>query len=438
MLRPSAYWQVFCRESLAFKFACIYLMFEYVRPQSIYTAIDFLPYGLLSLVGGFVVVLSSPVERSARVHGSKLLLLSVFFVHVLITIFFSRFPHAGVEQLSTLIGWILAYYLITKAVNTERRFVFFYVLFLLFSLKMSQHGFRSWLASGFAFNREGVTGAPGWFQNSGEVGIQMCIFLPMSLYFMLAGWNRWSTIQRAFVLLLPLTAIGTVVASSSRGAIIGSAAALLWMLSKSQYKVRGLVALSILAAVVLVALPSQFMSRFDTMGQDHTSQLRLEYWAFGWELMKQHPFLGVGYFNWYPTYAAHLLEIGNLRSPEVCHNIFIQAGSELGFTGLALEFALVASTFVLNARTRKALNGSNSNQTLFLLSLGLDGGMIGYLISAQFVTVLYYPYQWIALALTVALHNTAVRSGASSTSINSLRTGMAQRNRAPVLVNKTR
>jgi hypothetical protein len=35
--------------------------------------------------------------------------------------------------------------------------------------------------------------------------------------------------------------------------------------------------------------------------------------------------------------------------------------------------------------------------------------MIGFLVSAQFVTVLYYPYLWIAVALTVALHNVATK-----------------------------
>ena len=39
---------------------------------------------------------------------------------------------------------------------------------------------------------------------------------------------------------------------------------------------------------------------------------------------------------------------------------------------------------------------------------GLDGAMIGYLASAFFVTVLYYPYLWFALGMTSALYAATV------------------------------
>jgi hypothetical protein len=406
-LEPRAYWRTFMSESFPFQMACIYLMFEYVRPQSIYTALDFLPWGLLTLVGGTVASLMNAETRNTSVQGSKLLLLSVFFVHVVITILASRYPSVGFQQLPLLIGWMLAYFLITTAVSNERRMVFFYALFLLFCLKMSQHGFRSWVASGFSFNREGVTGAPGWFRNSGEVGIQMCIFLPTALYFMWAGWRGWSWLKRGLILLLPVTAFGTIIGSSSRGAVIGAGAAFLWMLAKSKYRARGMLGIGFIALVLFLLLPPEFTQRFDSIGQDNSSKLRLEYWAWGWETAKHHPVLGIGYFNWIPVYGDFLRDENIRRVPQVCHNIFIQAVSELGFTGLILVLALIISTFVLNSRTRRLLPDDEAHRTLRLLSQGLDAGMVGFLVSAQFVTVLYYPYFWIALALTVALHNSA-------------------------------
>ena len=42
------------------------------------------------------------------------------------------------------------------------------------------------------------------------------------------------------------------------------------------------------------------------------------------------------------------------------------------------------------------------------MSHGLDAALIGYLACGFFVTVLYYPFFWINLAMTVALHNAAV------------------------------
>jgi O-antigen ligase len=181
------------------------------------------------------------------------------------------------------------------------------------------------------------------------------------------------------------------------------------MLLRSRYKSRGLIAIAALAGLVWFILPPQFYDRLTVMGQDNSSQTRLQYWAYGWELMKQHPLLGIGYFNCYPMYSAHLIVIGETRKVEVCHNIFIQAGSEPGFPGLFLVIALIIGTFVLNARTRALLGQQPDSGFLCQITLGLDAGMIGYLVSAQFVTVLYYPYLWIAIALTVALHNTVRR-----------------------------
>jgi putative inorganic carbon (hco3(-)) transporter len=408
-LEVRAYIEVFRKESLAFKMACLYLLIEYVRPQSIWTFLDILPLGIVSLAGGVLVVMLSGPERSAKPYGSVLPLLLGMLGLIVLSILGSQYPLWGWANLSLFISWIMAYFLITKAVNNEQRYMFFFVLFLLFSFKMSQHGFKSWAASGFQFNREGVNGAPGWFQNSGEVGIQMCVFLPMTVYFIFAGWKEWGLWRRLVMLGVAATIVGTVVGSSSRGALIGCGVVGLWILMRSRYKVKGLIAIGAVVGIVALILPPQFYGRLDQMGEDNSSVLRLQYWAYGWELMKQHPGLGVGYFAWYPNYTAHLLAIGENRKPEVCHNIFVQAGSELGFPGVVFLLAFIIAAFVVNARTRKVLAQQPDSAFLTHLSFGLDAAMIGYLISAQFITVLYYPYLWIDLALVVALRNVAQR-----------------------------
>ena len=49
---------------------------------------------------------------------------------------------------------------------------------------------------------------------------------------------------------------------------------------------------------------------------------------------------------------------------------------------------------------------------------GLDAALISYLACGFFVTVLFYPFFWINLAMTVALHNAAVgRAEGSSRSL---------------------
>jgi hypothetical protein len=87
------------------------------------------------------------------------------------------------------------------------------------------------------------------------------------------------------------------------------------------------------------------------------------------------------------------------------HNIFIEAGSELGYSGLVAFILLIIATFVINYRTRQLTRRHpGGNLFMFDMAHGLDGALIGYLASGFFVTVLYYPFFWINFAMTVALH----------------------------------
>jgi hypothetical protein len=83
--------------------------------------------------------------------------------------------------------------------------------------------------------------------------------------------------------------------------------------------------------------------------------------------------------------------------------------SELGYSGLAVFICLILVTLTNNAKTRKLvmINTTIENRFIYNMAHALDASLIGYLVSGFFVTVLYYPYFWINLSLTVALNNVA-------------------------------
>jgi hypothetical protein len=53
-LRLRSLWAYFRGESIAFWMICGYMFVEYVRPQSIFPALDFLPWARLLLMGALV------------------------------------------------------------------------------------------------------------------------------------------------------------------------------------------------------------------------------------------------------------------------------------------------------------------------------------------------------------------------------------------------
>jgi O-antigen ligase len=317
-------------------------------------------------------------------------------------------PRASIHDWYLYFSWVMIYLLIANIVTTEQRFFVFLLSFLLYNMKMSLHGTKSWIAAGFGFDPYGVTGAPGWFQNSGEFGIEMTMFLPLSIFFIVAMWRSWGWLKRAFFLAMPVTALLGMTASSSRGALLGAAAAGLWFMVKSRYKVRALILSAVLAVGVVTIMPDRFKQRFNEAGTDRTSQTRLQYWKDGIQIANQYPVLGIGYGNWLAYYLTRYNPAGQLP-----HNIFIQAWAEMGYVGLTAFLLLIAATFVLNYRTRNlASRMPGGGRFLFYSAHGLDGALVGFLVSGFFVTVLYYPFFWINLAMTVALHAAARREAA--------------------------
>ena len=384
------------RQPPSFWLVCLYLVLEYVRPQAIYPWLDVLPWAQVVLIAAPIALL---IEGKSLVPRSPLTwALGLFSVAVVASIPGAHDPSLGWDKFSIYLTWVLAYLLIASAAATEKRFFLFLFLFLLASFKMGQHGVQSFVAGGGGYSDWGATGAPGWFHNSGEFGIQMCIFFPMSLYFIAALRERWGKGKLFLLASFPASAVISIVVSSSRGALVGLAAVGLWMLLRSRHRVRGAVGLALLAATVWLVLPAEQKTRLSTMGDDGTSQNRLTYWADGVRTIREYPITGVGYENWQSYYRS------TGRGSGLLHNIFLQAGAELGLFGLGSLLVLVGTSFVVTARVRKRAERIGPRAKFAALTArGLDGAMIGFLVSGSFVTVLFYPYLWFAIGMTAAL-----------------------------------
>ena len=395
-IRIRGMWRFLKTQPASFWLVCTYLLLEYVRPQIIYPSLDVIPWGNTVMILTVAAFLFEGRVPKPRTIGGGLIL--AFGGVILASSVFAYRPDIAFSELPVFFSWLLVFLLITNSVTTQERFFFFMLLFLLFSFKMSQHATRSWAVIGFGYRDWGVTGAPGWFANAGEFGIQMCVFIPLSIAFIAGLKQRWSRWKLAFFVLFPVTAGMGIIASSSRGAMLGGAAVLFWWLVQSR-RFRTLLAVVVFASAAYWITPEEQLARFDTIGEDATSERRETRWADGIEMMKDNPVFGIGYGNWEVYYRDHYPQ---RKDHGLSHNIFVQAGSELGFVGLIAFALLILATFQLNRRTRRMVRGQD--RFLHAMAYGLDGALVGYLTSGFFVTVLYYPYFWINLAMTVSLN----------------------------------
>jgi len=395
-------------QPLSFWFIGLYLMFEYVRPQSIYTSIDVLPWTQVLVIGaaGALLVRGQKIGLPT-IGGAALLLFTVIVFASTASAFSVTYAQL---HLSEYYNWVIIIFLIVNIVRTESMFLTFMFLFLLASFKMSQHGARVWGNVGFGYASSGVSGAPGFFQNSGEVGIQMCVFLPLSLAFIWALWEKWPRWKLAVMALMPITAMMTIIASSSRGAIVGIGAVGAWWLFfvNRKHRARAFVVTLLVGLTVFAFIPQEQRDRLGSSGEDYTSTHRLELWGKGVEMANEHPLLGVGFANWTPYYV-NVYGAPTLFGESILpHNVFVQCLAELGYLGLIGFLLMIGATFRLNSRTRRLTRRMQGGSRFILaMAYGLDGALVGFMASGFFVTVLYYPYFWINLAMTISLHMAA-------------------------------
>jgi putative inorganic carbon (hco3(-)) transporter len=316
---------------------------------------------------------------------------------VLLSSFTAWNPAVSWANMRLYISWVIIYIMITLIVNTEKRFLVFMSGYILWCLKMSQHGARSFVTG---FGSYGTSCTPGWFQNSGECGIQMAMFLPVAIFFILALRPYWSKRKYWLMLAIPLSAAMTIIATSSRGAQIGMAAIGVLLIMQTKHRFRTLILVGLLGMVAWHFVPESQKQRFAEAGEDDTSLARLQYWADAREIMSEYPMLGIGYNNWLPYYRMYYNPTGELP-----HNIFYEAGAELGFIGLFAFIGLIGGTLYMNRKTRRmAKRLPGGGEFASNMALAFDGALIAYLITGYFVTVLYYPFMWINLSMVVALH----------------------------------
>ncbi|MEX2475908.1 O-antigen ligase family protein [Marinobacter sp.] len=398
-LKVSAAWRQFRSESFAFWMICAYLFFEYVRPQSIYPVIDFLPWAQLLVVAALIGCFFD--KTVTWVSSSINFLLVIFFTLILLSSYLAYFPEISFNNLDLYYLWVIIYFLIINIVNTRRRFFIFICIFLVASFKISLSLSLTWARRGFSFSDWGLMGPPGFFQNSGELAIQMLVFWPIAWAFAHTLKPHISRKWYFALMVMPITAIMVILGASSRGGQLALVCQLLVMNYRYVFNPKILIVIGVATTLIWTFLPDEQKQRFETMGEDRTSKQRLLYWENGAEMIQNNPVLGVGYFNFAPYFERYYPDDVLLGKAELPHNIFIQIGTDTGTLGLAVFSGFLLVAFKLGhwfkaegCEDRQALIGRSANLSL-----------LGFVVAGQFVTVAYYPYLWIHLALIVALTN---------------------------------
>ena len=393
-------WTFLKGEHFSFIMICCYLFFEYARPQAIFPVIDFLPWAQLFLIGSLA---GAVVDRSVKWVSSPInIFLILFAIIIFIASLNAIYPKISEERYIDFYSWFVVYFLIINIVNTKQRFYVFLLIFMLCAAKISISLSQTWAFRGFSFTAWGLKGPRGYFQNSGELSILMLTLFPVAYHLYQLLKDKVSRVEKYILILFWVTPILVVLGASSRGSQLALAIQLMIIFRKYIFRIKPLIMVVSLCVLLYHLLPEEQKQRFEEAGTDKTSQQRLLYFQNGWEMMQKYPMLGVGYFNFPKYFEDYYPEDMLYEKAELPHNIFIQVGTDTGFTGLAIFMFLLLLPFWLSRRKKI---DPEKDPFMSASITGVLQGIIGFIIAGQFVTVTYYPFLWVGLAFVVAGNN---------------------------------
>ncbi|MFO7635341.1 MAG: O-antigen ligase family protein [Caldilinea sp.] len=223
-------------------------------------------------------------------------------------------------------------------------------------------------------------------------------------------WHARILVMRFLFAAAGINALFMLLITQNRAAAITAFAALLvlWLTGKRKLLI---LTLGLLATLALIqfAVPDDYWNRFEaiwapeashaTAGLDRsTVQERLALWTASIEIIKDHPWLGVGPGNFPTVVGFYKLSLANLT----VHNSYLAMAAEAGIPALLLFVALTCSVLLSLARTWRLSSGETAALSRLLMAC-----LVGFLAGAVFISRHDSPLLYLMMGWAVAVAHSA-------------------------------
>jgi O-antigen ligase len=239
----------------------------------------------------------------------------------------------------------------------------------------------------------------GMFQDSNEYALVADLWLPLAFLWILSSRPLWERILCCGAFISAL--MGSTLAAS-RGGLFGLAVSMLYLVLRSRARVRNSLVVAAVVIPILVYSPVSAIHRLRApqYGDQLAEQARIIVWKAGLKIIREHPLAGVGLHNFKPRVADYELPGENVVS--LAHNTYIEVAAELGVPALvAFVSVLLMSIRSLELSRRRAL--ALRSRHLGIVALGLQAGLISFMVSAFFVTAWWEKMVWLMIFATMAV-----------------------------------
>jgi O-antigen ligase len=267
-----------------------------------------------------------------------------------------------------------------------------------------------------AFNGGYGPSAASGGQDENYIAAMMGMAIPFAYFSIFIEKRR--IIKVLFVLSI-LVFLAAIIAGQnvSRGGFLGLCSVFLYCVLKSPRKWLGLGLGALMALVVLGFAGPAYWAEISTITDtsEGTADMRLEVWACGLRMFAAHPVLGVGpgNFRWvisdYESPEQYAKYGRDLGGSIIAHSLFIELLAEIGTAGAVIVGVLLWRTLRDLVRITRSGPGTStamdagSSRELRSYANAVTASILACLVNGAFLSLLYYSYLWILIALGSAI-----------------------------------
>ncbi|MCC7547524.1 MAG: putative O-glycosylation ligase, exosortase A system-associated [Burkholderiales bacterium] len=262
--------------------------------------------------------------------------------------------------------------------------------------------------------------APSFISGNTEIGLAMNMVLPLILVAARHAQRQWIRVLTYSTFWFTIIAI---VFTYSRGALLGLAVAMLFILPGMKRKLLLTLALVPVLIIGIVLTPEKLFDRAETIRtyeQDESAMQRIQAWGVAKNIAIAHPLTGGGFGlqdvndDLWLSYADFL---GNWKNyARAAHSIYFQVLGEHGFVGIALFLTLLFATLVSLTRSRRVLLNIPEARWLADYTWAVRIGIFAYIVSGAFLSLAYFDllYLYVGLSAIIAREVIARQAAAAN------------------------
>jgi len=385
----------------------LYFLYEFLRPY------DFIP-ALLPLRFAMVVeilTLLSWVLYLARtkdkINWSKFNWVFLAFLTVIgLTVITSVNNRLAYNTFQVMMVDFIIFVIATNVVDSFKRLNNLIWLLLLIHFFLALKGIYHYAVIHTVVagqQTSGIVGS-GYLGDENDFAMALNIMIPFAFFLVIYSRGK---IKKFIGFVLLVTFVFGVICSFSRGGWLGLTAALLYCILKSKRRLVSLSLALLLGLSVIMLTPSSYWKEVETISdiKDATAQTRIDYWKAALRMYEDHPIIGVGAGNggiWMPEYVTGF-EYPATQWGRAFHGTIPQVMAELGSLGLVCYLLMLIYFIKFMSRLRKLKVSEGDSSFVEFVADSVIGGIIGFLSTAIFLSVAYYPQLWTLYTIGMSL-----------------------------------